>query len=236
MKRRNLNGLLLGLAAIALLTADAWAHYHPRAGRFVQRDPASYAKGDVGRGQYADGLSLYQYTASKPIVASDPSGLKITHFDCCDKAQQAAIRAAHNAVNARLPIVRADIYKMSYAWVVLNHVAKTGRTSRNWRKEKSYYSSHRGGMLYVLDRMISGLSAGVGVECERKCKGDPDAYVPRFFRPWVDIHFCPKFFASSPSTQSDTFMHELSHVVAGTEDLNFGWLETGEILKDPQGP
>ena len=65
MKRRNLNGLLLGLAAIALFPAHAWAYYHPRAGRFVQRDPVDHA----------DGMNAYRYVAGNPITASDPSGL-----------------------------------------------------------------------------------------------------------------------------------------------------------------
>jgi len=48
MERRNLNELLLGLAAIALLTADAWAYYHPRAGRLIQRDPIGGRTRTVG--------------------------------------------------------------------------------------------------------------------------------------------------------------------------------------------
>ena len=68
MKRRNLNGLLLGLAAIAFFTADAWAYYHPRAGRFVQRDPVGYA----------DAMDLYQYVGSNPIVRLDLTGLEWT--------------------------------------------------------------------------------------------------------------------------------------------------------------
>ena len=40
-------------------------YYHPRVGRFVQRDPSGYA----------DGMSLYQYVQGKPTMSRDPSGL-----------------------------------------------------------------------------------------------------------------------------------------------------------------
>lgn len=66
-KKFKLFALLLGLLAITALSLDAYARgrmYHPGLGRFMQRDVLGYV----------DGMSLYQYTRSNPIVATDPIG------------------------------------------------------------------------------------------------------------------------------------------------------------------
>jgi hypothetical protein len=65
MGRTRLTAILLGLAAVAAFTPQAWAVYHPTAARFLQRDPTGYA----------DGMSLYEYTRSMPIGVADPAGL-----------------------------------------------------------------------------------------------------------------------------------------------------------------
>jgi len=57
--------VLAGLAAIALLAADASAMYHPTLGRFLQRDPI----------EYADGMNLTEYGGSAPAALADPDGL-----------------------------------------------------------------------------------------------------------------------------------------------------------------
>jgi hypothetical protein len=90
MKTTRLITLLVGLATIVLISADASAYYHPTMGRFMQRDPgpgASMRLGTAGpavvggfvprdpANQYADGMSLYQYVASNPVSLKDPFGL-----------------------------------------------------------------------------------------------------------------------------------------------------------------
>jgi len=45
MRRNHFAAVLTGLAAVALLAADASAMYHPTLGRFLQRDPIGYADG-----------------------------------------------------------------------------------------------------------------------------------------------------------------------------------------------
>jgi len=45
MRRNHFAAVLTGLAAVALLAADASAMYHPKLGRFLQRDPIGYADG-----------------------------------------------------------------------------------------------------------------------------------------------------------------------------------------------
>ena len=51
MRTTRLTAVLVGLAAIAMVTADAHAVYHPTLGRFLQRDPAHLRSGGrVGNG------------------------------------------------------------------------------------------------------------------------------------------------------------------------------------------
>jgi hypothetical protein len=88
MRTTRLIAVLVGLAAIAMVTADAHAIYHPGMGRFMQRDPGAGGAHRVGAGgpasgggfmprdQYADGMNLYQYVRGNPVTALDPMGLK----------------------------------------------------------------------------------------------------------------------------------------------------------------
>jgi len=85
MKTKHPLAVLLGLAAVALLAADASAIYHPTMGRFLQRDPGARGpmrpgRGFIPRDQYADGMNLYQYVRSRPVTAVDPNGtLTLVH-------------------------------------------------------------------------------------------------------------------------------------------------------------
>ena len=67
MKKSAIVTLLASFVVIAVLTLHAFArarYYHPRLGRFIQRDPIGYV----------DGVNLYEYTRSNPIAATDPYG------------------------------------------------------------------------------------------------------------------------------------------------------------------
>jgi len=60
----------LALSAVLVLPlalpSEAQAVYHPRLGRFLQRDPIGYE----------DGMGLYEYVTSQPTVSRDPEGLQ----------------------------------------------------------------------------------------------------------------------------------------------------------------
>jgi len=98
----------MGFAAVAILTADAAAMYHPTLGRFMQRDPGPESlaapvrigsrrpvatralRGQDAMHQYADGMNAYGYTRGNPIGMVDPLGLQgldlrgnPAGYECC---------------------------------------------------------------------------------------------------------------------------------------------------------
>lgn len=90
MKRTYLIAVLVGIVAVGIFAADASAMYHPGMGVFMQRDPGAGGAMRIGAGgpavaggfiprdpmgQYADGMSLYQYVLSNPLLYVDPLGL-----------------------------------------------------------------------------------------------------------------------------------------------------------------
>ncbi|MEI7836656.1 MAG: RHS repeat-associated core domain-containing protein [Planctomycetota bacterium] len=64
MKTITLAMLLIGFLAILAAPVESPAVYHPGLGRFLQRDVLGYV----------DGMSLYQYVGSSPVVRTDPTG------------------------------------------------------------------------------------------------------------------------------------------------------------------
>ena len=65
MNRTILHAFLATLTLALLLPTEAQAMYHPRLGRFLQRDPIGYG----------NGVSLYVYVGTGPIGRADPMGL-----------------------------------------------------------------------------------------------------------------------------------------------------------------
>jgi len=70
--------LLVALAALGF-TPIASAHYDPVQGRWLERDPSDARPsrlGGLGHSKaYRDGMSLYQYGQSQPVIRTDPTGL-----------------------------------------------------------------------------------------------------------------------------------------------------------------
>jgi len=99
MRTTRLIAVLVGLAAIAMVAAEASAYYHPGMGTFMSRDPGAGGANRVGAGgapaatgrfiprdptgsnQYADGMNLYQYVRSAPRRHTDSTGLLAVDAD-----------------------------------------------------------------------------------------------------------------------------------------------------------
>jgi len=141
MRRTRLIAILVALAAIATVTADAAAYYNPRLGRFISRDPGpgpalpmrvgaagpavagSFAQRDpTGTNQYADGMNLYLYARSNPTRLVDPYG---------DAAQ-----SPMEPVEGDWSPVTIDPEQDIIVWVPplrTGHAAPTGSASRKTR-------------------------------------------------------------------------------------------------------
>jgi len=65
MKLTPLLAVVAAAAVVGIAATDAQAFYHPRLGRFLQRDPVGYV----------DGMNLYEYVSSAPSGNTDHAGL-----------------------------------------------------------------------------------------------------------------------------------------------------------------
>jgi len=81
MNRTALLTLLAVIALALLLTTEAEAMYHPRLGRFLQRDPVGYRSGS----------NLYAYCNAKPVQRIDPLGLYTQPCCCTDEPEKCYI-------------------------------------------------------------------------------------------------------------------------------------------------
>jgi hypothetical protein len=71
MRNIRLIAIVAGLVT-AMLSIEAPAMHHANLGRFLQRDPLGYV----------DGMGLYEYTQSNPLVLTDPAGGCSSHPKC----------------------------------------------------------------------------------------------------------------------------------------------------------
>jgi len=112
MTRTALLTLLPALALALLLPLEAQAMYHPRLGRFLQRDPVAdvgspvrtgtdvlpTVEGLLPQGTYADAMTLYQYAGTNPMTHLDPYGLDDTTAE--DVRLRVVLDQAHGTTEA----------------------------------------------------------------------------------------------------------------------------------------
>lgn len=179
--------------------------------------------------QYQDGLNLYEYVKSSPVVYTDSTGLKIKFSIKCSPWQEKVLQAAHDAVEARLPYIKSELEKFTYDWVIENYVEEENRDQGNKKQQQSIYEGHNFWMNNVFRDINIMLNVGVKVTCECKCPPTIYAYY-KWWKIGNEIHFCPDFFWGkifgkpvTPEFQAVTFLHELSHWAIQTQDYGFSW-------------
>lgn len=143
-----------------LMVVPAIAYYQPETGRFLQRDPM----------QYVDGLNLYEYVSSSPIIHSDYSGLfgmgKRSHENLTKKAYEEAMK------NSNLPpACKTTILKKLIK-------ANTGQDSGdafndlkrhyNRAKDESIGGSDGAYAAYVLEESINCAGTAVTGNCQEE--------------------------------------------------------------------
>ncbi|MFW6106864.1 MAG: hypothetical protein ACOC8H_01755 [bacterium] len=241
MRTTRLIAIMVGLAAIAMVTADAHAIYHPGMGRFLQRDPGAGASGPARIGaatpamgggfaqrdpitqppnrvghaglnnQYADGMNLYQYVGSNPTGFVDPSGL-FRKYICCNQNQTNTIKQDEARALNQIQALRGQINAAI--------AADTGQ-----------YPALTGAALNTSLRYLNKAADVIqnyDVKCEppgasRTCNNGAAAWVKWIFT--QTVHLCPsqadrywQYFEMGPVNRSATLVHEGTHV-GGSLDL-----------------
>lgn len=153
MRTTRLIAVLVGFAAIAMVTADAHAYYHPGMSRFMSRDPGAGGAHRIGAGgpavrggfiprdptasnQYADGMNLYQYVGSNPIIGLDPQGEAVVFFGGGFVVPGTDITTGpiHIPIGFRLAKIRIDKMQNEAAFVtggLENHLTE----AKTWLKD-----------------------------------------------------------------------------------------------------
>jgi RHS repeat-associated protein len=189
-----------------------YRYYSPELGRWPSRDPIG-EKGDA---------NLYGYIRNELMNSVDVLGL-YSHQHGCNAEQLSVIAAAETTATTGASD-GASLLASDYnnAAVLLDYPAAASHPPGFWLTFNSWYW----GTKTTLNAINSGFTKNkYGVECECACKEGVVAYT----RPGLigiglddDIHFCPLFFSASAADQAQTFLHEASHMFAGTLDLALG--------------
>ena len=219
---------------VVAFTQPALAMYHPTVGRFLQRDPAGYA----------DGMSLYEYVRSRPTVSRDASGQRITKFHCCDDKEKEQIKGADEAVLQQVSEILVPVFfAANWENTAGAYLAKEGKKVKEGQdpaEVKRAVEEFLGYLLRVFTASTTQINRGVEATC---VKNDPEAcpigrtsfteQVRYFFRLIPGsykkhIYFCPRFFDGiGDFGRRIAFLHEISHIAAGTKDHEFNWRHPG---------
>ena len=105
MRGTRLLVLLTSIILLLVLVPDASAFYHPQAGRWIQRDPEGYV----------DGMSLYEYVQSGPLVFVDPKGLTVTLTLALARWTPAALGVMHCGIEICWGGDRVERYEITDA-------------------------------------------------------------------------------------------------------------------------
>jgi hypothetical protein len=164
--------------------------------------------------------------AANPINRRDPSGLRISRFDAAlTAAERAEITAADASATAHMARVRADLLAFNMA----NFVADPAHPYEPDPHDIAIANSLLTQMREKLDSMILHLASGIEAKspwCTRTVFGTP-IYAKSV--PGKDIiWFAPAFFTAAganPILQTETIIHELSHIAIYTNDDSFASLQ-----------
>jgi hypothetical protein len=174
------------------------------------------------------------------LIALVPAG--VTHADDfetsaigairgCDGAQTDALKQIEADVAARLAFLVTDIPRYDLAYVRDNFVKPTNRPWNEGSPSHAKYERYLRSIAQVFEKMRGVSQSGLTLECknsvlERNCRGgEVFAYVLfTFGQPIKRLHLCTDYFKLSPNQQRATFLHELSHYAASTDDLALDWM------------
>lgn len=182
MRTTRLIAVLVAFAAIAVLTADAHAFYHPTMGRFLQRDPGAGAgsparlgatgpavvggfipQDPVGSDQYADGMNLYQYARSSPSSVADPTGLAVVDYvNYTDEQLDSSLKDAESRKN--YDASHGNQYQ-GQLWAMVQDISETKRLRDSWKdleSRKEYDARHGSKHQEALWNQIVGTWAMLG--------------------------------------------------------------------------
>jgi hypothetical protein len=200
--------------------------------------------------QYADGMSLYQYVRSNPCSHTDPHGLLSSDntFDChgvadlrvktdyCCAPEVPKIETAVRSAYMTLRQTKDAMWPLKDPWPNLTQHARAHQRFLNFFNQGNPFAGSGsqsaedvrqnkvGYLLATVWEIIDDMDDGGGIHfvCEQgqaghtdKCTGNEAAW-----RVGNKIHVCASFYRSTTAANTETLLHELSHLFASTNDDN----------------
>jgi len=205
--------------------------YDPQKGRFLSRDPIGYQ----------EGMNLYEYVRSNPIMFIDPMGLYVApDFYCCTKGEERKIKSALAAAETMSKKAYNYLKNLSHPFDTKSTRYKTwfGKDDKGWWW---FFWRYRGDTVKKNFREIWETHKGkkIRFDCTKQgCKPTWGAYVYKGGK--LEVFLCNMFwhFSARPGSgsysQGGIILHEISHEVAGTDDHAYGDSKCKSLAKtDP---
>lgn len=149
--------------------------------------------------------------------------------DACTTQQKQFVNLASQRVFQKLLLIESQWPRFRLDQVKTHFVIPNNRVWIDNHPRYVDYHHYWQKLSFTFSDMRSALEKNtVQLSCESswntKCRGGTQAYVNFFMgKPLRTLHFCPAFFNEAPSTQAETFMHELSHATNSTDDYALAW-------------